>query len=221
MRNGVPPSSPDGNPSAPASGGTAAADGRPTRSGRRTLSRDDWAQAALEAMRAKGLAGVAVEPLAERLSTTKGSFYWHFKDRDALIQAALELWLAESELFMAKAKEIADPVERGRWITEFAFNSPASADITTTLLVNAQHPVVGPFLEKVTRDRLAFGAQMNEEQGLDPVAARQQALAAWMMVVGISLVRHGAPQLFPQGGDHDVFVHYVMDLMTPQRGDRT
>jgi AcrR family transcriptional regulator len=29
---------------------------------------------------------------AVRLGTTKGSFYWHFRSRDALVAAALKLW---------------------------------------------------------------------------------------------------------------------------------
>ncbi|MGH3388225.1 MAG: TetR family transcriptional regulator, partial [Actinomadura sp.] len=40
------------------------------------LSRADWANAALEAIAEGGLAAVAIEPLATRLGTTKGSFYW-------------------------------------------------------------------------------------------------------------------------------------------------
>ena len=39
-----------------------------------------------------GLAAVAVEPLAARLGATKGSFYWHFRNRDAMLEAALQRW---------------------------------------------------------------------------------------------------------------------------------
>ncbi|GAA4985759.1 TetR/AcrR family transcriptional regulator [Yinghuangia aomiensis] len=189
----------------------------PARSGRRTLSRDDWARAALEAMRESGLGAIAVEPLAERLGTTKGSFYWHFKDRDALIHAALELWCTETDAMMEAAARITDPVERGRWLTEFAFTGPQGADVTTTLLVNSQHPVVGPFLDRVTRQRLEWGAGINEELGLAPEEARQHALAAWMMAIGIALVRRGAPQLLPQGDEADAFKRFVMELMRPLR----
>ena len=56
---------------------------------RKRLTARDWADAALAAIGERGLAGVAVEPLAARLGTTKGSFYWHFANRDALIEAAL------------------------------------------------------------------------------------------------------------------------------------
>lgn len=203
MRNGVP------SDNAPAD--------RPARPGRRTLTRDDWARAALEAMRESGLGAIAVEPLAERLGTTKGSFYWHFKDRDALIHAALERWVDESDAMMAAAARITDPAERGRWLTELAFTSPQSADISTTLLVNSTHPVVGPFLERVTEERIAWGARLNEELGFAPDVARRHALAAWTVAVGIALVRRGAPQLLPQGEEADAFKRYIMELLSPPR----
>ena len=54
------------------------------------LSAEDWAQAALDQIAEQGVASVAVEPLARRLGVTKGSFYWHFPSREALLVAALE-----------------------------------------------------------------------------------------------------------------------------------
>ena len=56
------------------------------------LSADDWAVAALGALAGGGLSAVAVEPLAARLGATKGSFYWHFAGREALVAATLERW---------------------------------------------------------------------------------------------------------------------------------
>lgn len=52
----------------------------------------DWAQAALDVVATDGVNAVAVEPLARKLGVTKGSFYWHFPSRDALLHAALERW---------------------------------------------------------------------------------------------------------------------------------
>ena len=64
-------------------------DGAPSR---QSLTAEAWAAAALDAMAAGGLDAVAVEPLARRLNVTKGSFYWHFPNREALLKAALALW---------------------------------------------------------------------------------------------------------------------------------
>src|SRR4051794_41644168 len=59
---------------------------------RESLTGSDWTEAALEALARGGLTAVAVEPIAKSLGATKGSFYWHFADRNALLESALELW---------------------------------------------------------------------------------------------------------------------------------
>jgi AcrR family transcriptional regulator len=51
-----------------------------------------WIEAALDATAKGGVGTVRVEPLAAALKVTKGSFYWHFVDRQALIDAMLAHW---------------------------------------------------------------------------------------------------------------------------------
>jgi AcrR family transcriptional regulator len=58
------------------------------------LGRNDWVLAALRALVRGGIQSVKVEALARDLGTTKGSFYWHFKDLPDLLHAMLELWEA-------------------------------------------------------------------------------------------------------------------------------
>src|SRR5262245_48755844 len=54
-----------------------------------------WLGAGLEALRKGGVAGVRVERVAAALGITKGSFYWHFRDRGELLEALLEFWSSE------------------------------------------------------------------------------------------------------------------------------
>src|SRR5262245_66201756 len=56
------------------------------------LDADAWIAAAFEALAAGGVDAVRVEPLAKALGITKGSFYWHFTDRRALLDAMLSAW---------------------------------------------------------------------------------------------------------------------------------
>jgi AcrR family transcriptional regulator len=58
----------------------------------RPLDADAWVQAAFDALADGGVDAVRVEPLAKALGITKGSFYWHFADRRALLDAMLEAW---------------------------------------------------------------------------------------------------------------------------------
>ena len=56
------------------------------------LSVDDWVAAALELMAAEGIGAVKIGRLCDRLGVTKGSFYWHFKDLDAFLDAIAQQW---------------------------------------------------------------------------------------------------------------------------------
>ncbi len=55
------------------------------------LDADAWIAAAFDALAEGGIDAVRVEPLATALGITKGSFYWHFADRRALLDAMLEV----------------------------------------------------------------------------------------------------------------------------------
>jgi AcrR family transcriptional regulator len=56
------------------------------------LDKRAWIAAAFAELAAHGWDGVRVEPIAATLGVTKGSFYWHFADRDALFAAMFIRW---------------------------------------------------------------------------------------------------------------------------------
>ena len=57
-----------------------------------SLKRGDWIAAALELLFSEGIEAVRITRLAESLDVTRGSFYWHFKDRDDLCDALIAHW---------------------------------------------------------------------------------------------------------------------------------
>lgn len=59
---------------------------------REALDRAAWIAGALDIVARDGIDGLRVESLAKQLGVTKGSFYWHFKDRRDLIDAVLDDW---------------------------------------------------------------------------------------------------------------------------------
>ncbi|WP_299424977.1 TetR/AcrR family transcriptional regulator [uncultured Shimia sp.] len=56
------------------------------------LSKDDWIKAGFLALTEAGPKALKAEPLARRLGTTKGSFYWHFDDVPTFQAAMMETW---------------------------------------------------------------------------------------------------------------------------------
>jgi len=59
------------------------------------LNRESWIIAAFETLYEDGIEAVRIEPLAKKLRVTKGSFYWHFKNRTELHDALLDYWEKE------------------------------------------------------------------------------------------------------------------------------
>ena len=59
---------------------------------KKRLDLEAWLELALEALATKGPQVLAVEKLCRELKVTRGSFYWHFKDRADFVRQLAEFW---------------------------------------------------------------------------------------------------------------------------------
>lgn len=59
------------------------------------LQPNDWIEAGFVRLSREGIDAVRVEVLARDLGVSKGSFYWHFRDREDLLGRMLARWEAE------------------------------------------------------------------------------------------------------------------------------
>ena len=182
----------------------AATDSKPDKT---RLSADDWALAALDVIAEQGLAAVAEEPLARRLGVTKGSFYWHFPSREALLVAALERWeKTEQETVFGKMEAVSDPRVRLRELFQLVAHEPTTHIIYSELLKALDHPVVKPVLGRVSARRLDYLAASFRQAGMPRLDALNRARLAYAAYVGflqLSL-QLGQPRLH-----HDEFEAYV------------
>ncbi len=55
-------------------------------------TQEAWLHAAYDALTEGGVETVKIMPLAKRLGVTRSGFYWHFKDRDALLEGMIRNW---------------------------------------------------------------------------------------------------------------------------------
>lgn len=180
-----------------------------TSSRSRRLGRDDWIDAALGAIADSGLANVSVERLARALGATKGSFYWHFEDRAALIAAALQQWERDyTDRIIERLGELDDPRLEFRRLLETAFEAHEGVLIDANLLADADDPLVAEALERVTRKRLAFVdsifARLGTEDGSD------RALLAFTAYLGLAQLRRTAPSTTPQAGRGQAYIDHVV-----------
>jgi len=180
------------------------------------LCADDWAQAALDLIAEQGVAAVAVEPLARRLGVTKGSFYWHFPSRDALLQAALERWeKVEQETVFGSLEAVPDPRERLRALFHLVAHEATSHVIYSELLKALDHPAVAPVINRVSQRRFDYLAASFRQAGLGRTDAQHRARLAYAAYVGflqLSLQVH-QPRL--QHDEFEAYVEHVMATLIP------
>jgi AcrR family transcriptional regulator len=144
------------------------------------LTRNDWLAAALDALLREGVEGIHVEPLAESLRVTKGSFYWHFKDLQDLLVSVLEYWTTRmvgavrdhqhlsgtpEENLLSVMEDIARE-ERARY--ESAMRTWAASDERAAAAV-----------QRVDEARLEWTCGLFEEMGFSP---EQSEIRGRMMV---------------------------------------
>jgi len=120
------------------------------------LGRQDWLNIGIQTLIEKGIEAVRVDPLAKLLNVTRGSFYWHFKNRDDLLKEILNEWEARN------TKNIIKQIE--------GLNSSPSAKLLSLLEIAAKDDNL---LEKAIRvwsvnDARAVGAITRiDQQRLD------------------------------------------------------
>jgi AcrR family transcriptional regulator len=196
------PGSPAQRPAQPELGQRPLADpsGRARARERKTLTRADWIGAALDALAGSGLRAVAVEPLAEQLGATKGSFYWHFRDRNALLEAAVAQWeQSATDEPISRLETISDPAQRHRASVDWMAESGRDMQIFMVLLWNADHPVISPIINRILAKRMEFSLRMREQAGEEPEQARRSMLLAYSVLLGLQLLHRAAPPLVPEG----------------------
>jgi AcrR family transcriptional regulator len=187
---------------------------RPERSGR--LSADDWALAALELIAEQGVAAVAVEPLARRLGVTKGSFYWHFPSREALLVAALERWeKVEQEEVFGQLEAIPHPGQRLRALFDLVAHEARSHIIYSELLKALDHPVVRPVIERVSARRLEYLTASFRQAGLNRADAQHRARLAYAAYVGFLQLNLQMQQPRLQHEEFEAYVEHVMAALIP------
>lgn len=204
------PASPTGQASEP---GKPAVQ-KPERAGR--LSADDWAAAALDLIAEQGVAAVAVEPLARRLGVTKGSFYWHFPSREALLVAALERWeKMEQDLLFGELEPITDPRARLRALFTLVAHEYKSHVVYSELIKAMDHPAVQPVIARVSERRLEYLTASFRQAGLARSDARHRAQLLYAAYVGFLQLNLQLHQTRMQHDEFEAYVEHMAATLIP------
>lgn len=89
---------------------------------RNTLTANAWIEAAFRALTLGGPQAIRAEAIARNLNVSKGSFYWHFANVDALKSQMLQHWKMEAtdNIILALEENTMSPDDRLRQLVEVA-----------------------------------------------------------------------------------------------------
>jgi AcrR family transcriptional regulator len=143
---------------------------------------------------ASGVSALSIEPLARQLGVTKGSFYWHFVNRDALLDAAMRLWEQEETTEVIEhLEQLPTAAERLRMLMQLAFAEEEGGRLLLALSTAADDPRVAPVLGRVTARRLDYLTALFREIGQPKQLATRNAMRAYAEYVGLYQIAGAAP----------------------------
>ena len=154
--------------------------------------RNRWIEEGLSALAAGGPDAVRIESLAQALGVSKGGFYWHFKDRQALLEEMLDAWERTWVDEVIEAVEAEDEDARSRLRRLFALAAASGGELLKIELAirnwARREEAVAKRLRQVDNRRMdymrsLFGAICEDD---DDVEAR--CLLAFSLFIGSHFV---------------------------------
>jgi AcrR family transcriptional regulator len=163
---------------------------------RTQLTPADWIAAATELLVDKSVDAVRVDVLAKHLEVTRGSFYWHFADRNDLLKRVLVSWQeAQTEQIIARyRKQGVEAQALIRELIELPFHGRAAmkgASIELAIRAWARRDEMARMIvDEVDAKRLAYIEECFASIGYRPKEARARAFALYCYIQSESLFRN-------------------------------
>ena len=133
----------------------------------------------------QGFAAVKVEVLARQLGVSKGSFYWHFKNRQELLEGILQRWENETLWLIEESQKAATPKEQLIQLFTLAEEMCNQPDPETAIFIWAnQDSAVQERVSIVETKRVNYLNQLLQDCGFEEVEARHKAEIGYFAFMG-------------------------------------
>jgi AcrR family transcriptional regulator len=148
----------------------------------------------LDVLATSGIDAVRIEPLARSLSVTKGSFYWHFADRPALLGAMLTTWRRRATLAVIERLEKTGdaPKDRLHRLIQLPFASSKSVEGASLELAirlwAKRDPQAAAAVEEVDQHRLTYLGSLLRAAGLDDLEAQVRAYLIYSYILAEAII---------------------------------
>lgn len=159
------------------------------------LTPQDWLRGAADLLVDKSIDGVRVDALARQLGVTRGSFYWHFADREDLLQRLLQSWkqVQTEQVIAAHGARSGDARTVIRELTELPFHGvSAQRGGAVELAIRAwarRDDMARAVVDEVDALRLRYIQSTFRELGFAEPQSRHRAFVLYAYMQAESLFR--------------------------------
>lgn len=164
------------------------------------LDANAWVQAAFDVLAEGGVDAVRIDPLAKRLGVTRGSFYWHFKDRAALHQAMLRAWRENANYTVFnRVERTREPAgARLERLLALPFSSPRSARAAAIELAirlwARRDKTAAKAVRHIDRVRLDYFEKLLREHGVPVEEAPRRAFLFYAALMAEAFIHTDRPE---------------------------
>ena len=158
------------------------------------LTPEAWVEAATAVLVDEGIDHVRVDVLAGQLQVTRGSFYWHFRDREELLRRVLQAWRERSTVQLTQRLERSrgDPREQLRDVISLPFRGRAAvraARIELAIRAWARRdPMAQEAVDVGDAARIAYHGQIFQSLGFKAAEAQMRGFLLYSYEVAESLL---------------------------------
>jgi AcrR family transcriptional regulator len=148
------------------------------------LQPDDWIRAAFARLSTEGIESVRIELLARDLGVSKGSFYWHFQDREELLAKMLDRWEGDEIAWLDDT--VLTPQAAARWarfVEHCADLSCARREAALRAWARRDERVAAR-ISGIEKKRSAHVSNVLRDIGFAPEAAESWAEVALLVYLG-------------------------------------
>ncbi|UYV37072.1 TetR/AcrR family transcriptional regulator [Rhodobacteraceae bacterium D3-12] len=152
-----------------------------------------WLSAAYDLLTEKGVEAVKIMPLAKRLGLARTGFYWHFRDRDALLEAMIKHWEEKNTgNLVSRCEAYAQNISEAMfnlfdcWLDPTLFDAPLDLAIRNWA---RNDPSLQSRLDAADTRRLAAVQSMFARFGYAPADAKVRAMTVLYTQIGYISMR--------------------------------
>ena len=131
------------------------------------LTREQWLARSLEILSDGGPGELRIDNITHKMNVSKGSFYWHFKNRADYIESLAKYWDHWSNDAVIKRVSAikSDPVSKMKALIETVIGGNLGAyDAAVQMLVHKE-PQIAPIVTKGFMKRLGFLSTLFKQLG--------------------------------------------------------